>query len=53
MVGFSAGGHLALATATDFAKRLYEPIDAIDKVSCRPDFAVDVLLGLPEGQRQG
>ena len=40
MVGFSAGGHLALATATGFAKRTYEPIDAIDKVSCRPDFAV-------------
>jgi acetyl esterase/lipase len=40
MVGFSAGGHLALATATGFAKRTYEPIDAIDQVSCRPDFAV-------------
>ena len=40
MVGFSAGGHLALATATGFAKRLYEPIDAVDEVSCRPDFAV-------------
>jgi acetyl esterase/lipase len=40
MVGFSAGGHLALATATGFDKRTYEPIDAIDEVSCRPDFAV-------------
>ena len=40
MVGFSAGGHLALATATGFAKRTYEPIDAIDAVSCRPDFAI-------------
>lgn len=40
MVGFSAGGHLALATATGFARRLYEPIDAVDEVSCRPDFAV-------------
>jgi len=40
MVGFSAGGHLALATATSFEKRLYEPIDAVDAVSCRPDFAV-------------
>jgi acetyl esterase/lipase len=45
MVGFSAGGHLALATATNFAKRLYEPIDAIDKVSCRPDFAVVCYSG--------
>ncbi len=40
MVGFSAGGHLALATATGFAKPLYPPTDAIDEVSCRPDFAV-------------
>jgi acetyl esterase/lipase len=40
MVGFSAGGHLALATATGFAKRTYQPIDSIDEVSCRPDFAV-------------
>ncbi len=40
IVGFSVGGHLALATATGFAKRKYDPIDAVDNVSCRPDFAV-------------
>ena len=40
MIGFSAGGHLALATATNFTKPLYEPIDAVDKLSSRPDFAV-------------
>ncbi|MGA2032051.1 MAG: alpha/beta hydrolase [Thermoguttaceae bacterium] len=40
MIGFSAGGHLALATATSFPKRTYEPIDDTDKVSCRPDFAI-------------
>jgi acetyl esterase/lipase len=40
MVGFSAGGHLALATATNFTQRLYEPIDAVDALSSRPDFAV-------------
>ena len=40
MVGFSAGGHLALATATNFEQRRYVAIDAIDQVSCRPDFAV-------------
>jgi acetyl esterase/lipase len=40
MVGFSAGGHLALATATSFHERSYVPIDAADAVSCRPDFAV-------------
>src|SRR5687768_12960726 len=45
MVGFSAGGHLAVATATSFEKRTYEPIDGIDKVSCRPDFAIPVYSG--------
>lgn len=45
IVGFSAGGHLALATATGSAKRLYERIDAVDEVSCRPDFAVMCYSG--------
>ncbi len=45
MVGFSAGGHLAVATATGFEKRKYEPIDDIDKVSCRPDFAIGCYSG--------
>jgi acetyl esterase/lipase len=45
MVGFSAGGHLAIATATSFEKRAYQPIDEIDKVSCRPDFAVLLYSG--------
>src|SRR2546426_5140263 len=30
IVGFSAGGHLAIATATSFEQRTYEPIDDID-----------------------
>jgi acetyl esterase/lipase len=45
IVGFSAGGHLAIATATSFDKRTYEPIDDVDKISCRPDFAVPVYSG--------
>ncbi len=45
IVGFSAGGHLAIATATGFPKRKYEPIDAVDQVSCRPDFAVMCYSG--------
>jgi acetyl esterase/lipase len=45
MVGFSAGGHLAIATATSFEKRTYEALDEIDRVSCRPDFAVAVYSG--------
>jgi acetyl esterase/lipase len=43
--GFSAGGHLSLATATSFHNRNYEPIDDIDSLSCRPDFAVPCYSG--------
>jgi acetyl esterase/lipase len=45
MVGFSAGGHLAVATATGFDRRTYEPVDEIDKLSCRPDFAIPIYPG--------
>jgi acetyl esterase/lipase len=45
MLGFSAGGHLTAATSTNFDKRAYELIDGIDKVSCRPDFAVVIYPG--------
>jgi acetyl esterase/lipase len=45
IVGFSAGGHLALATATGFVKRTYDPIDTVDHVSCRPDFAIACYSG--------
>lgn len=45
VLGFSAGGHLAAALSTHFEQRLYDPIDAADKLSCRPDFAVVVYPG--------
>jgi acetyl esterase/lipase len=45
MIGFSAGGHLAIATAVGFEKRTYAAIDDIDKVSCRPDFAIAAYSG--------
>jgi acetyl esterase/lipase len=45
IVGFSAGGHLAIATATSFENRTYPPMDDIDNVSCRPDFAISVYPG--------
>jgi acetyl esterase/lipase len=40
VLGFSAGGHLAAALSTNYGKRTYDPIDAADQVSCRPDFAL-------------
>jgi acetyl esterase/lipase len=45
IVGFSAGGHLAGATATNFEKRAYDSVDDIDKISCRPDFAIPLYSG--------
>lgn len=45
ILGFSAGGHLVAAAATHFDKRAYEPMDEIDKIDCRPDFAVLIYPG--------
>ena len=45
VLGFSAGAHLAAALSTHFDQRLYDPVDAADKLSCRPDFAVIVYPG--------
>jgi acetyl esterase/lipase len=44
-LGFSAGGHMVAAISTHFGKRLYPPVDAADKESCRPDFAVALYPG--------
>lgn len=45
VLGFSAGGHLVAAISTSFEKRLYPAIDAADKETCRPDFAVALYPG--------
>ena len=45
VLGFSAGGYLVAEISTDFQHRLYPPVDAADKESCRPDFAVGVYPG--------
>lgn len=45
IIGFSAGGHLAMSSAVKFDSRSYSPIDEIDAVSCRPDFAIAVYPG--------
>ncbi len=45
VLGFSAGGHLSAAISTHFEKRLYSAVDAADKESCRPDFAVVIYPG--------
>lgn len=45
VLGFSAGGHLVAAISNHFDKRLYPPVDAADKESGRPDFAVSLYPG--------
>ncbi|WP_417749160.1 alpha/beta hydrolase [Rosistilla oblonga] len=40
ILGFSAGGHLASTAATHFDDGNPDASDPIDRVSCRPDFAV-------------
>jgi acetyl esterase/lipase len=45
VLGFSAGGHLSAAISTHFDRRLYPAVDAADKESCRPDFAVALYPG--------
>jgi len=40
ILGFSAGANLAAIAAANADQRQYEAADDIDKVSCRPDFAV-------------
>lgn len=45
VMGFSAGGNVAVLSSTAFKSRSYEPVDEIDKVSSRPDFAIPVFPG--------
>jgi acetyl esterase/lipase len=45
VLGFSAGGHLAAAISNIYEKRLYDPIDAADQLSCKPDFTVLLYPG--------
>ncbi len=49
--GFSAGGHLASTAATHFDDGKADADDPIDRVSCRPDFAIltypVIVLGKP------
>ena len=53
VLGFSAGAHLSAALSTHYDRRLYDPVDAADKLSCRPDFAVIVYPGYLAIAEQG
>ncbi|HEY3840323.1 MAG TPA: alpha/beta hydrolase [Bryobacteraceae bacterium] len=45
VLGFSAGGHLAAASSTNYETETYPAGDAADKLSPRPDFAVIIYPG--------
>jgi acetyl esterase/lipase len=45
VMGFSAGGHLVAAVSTHFDRRTYPPVDAADRLSSRPDFAIALYPG--------
>lgn len=45
VIGFSAGGYLVAEASTRFKDRLYKPVDAADKQSSRPDFAIAIYPG--------
>ncbi len=45
VLGMSAGGHMVAALSTHFEKRLYPAVDAADRESCRPDFAIALYPG--------
>jgi acetyl esterase/lipase len=36
MIGFSAGGHVAASLAVHYSARVYDPVDAADNLSARP-----------------
>lgn len=44
VMGFSAGGYLVAQTSNIF-EPAYKPVDAIDKISSRPDFAIAFYPG--------
>lgn len=55
IIGFSAGGHLASTAATHFDQGDPNAVDFVDRVSCRPDFAILIypVISMGEKTHQG
>ena len=51
IIGFSAGGHLASTAATHFDAGDPQAADPVDRVSCRPDFAILVYPVVTMGEK--
>jgi len=41
-MGFSAGGHLCADLLTRFSAKVYQPVDAADRLAARPDLAAPI-----------
>ncbi len=53
LLGFSAGGSAAANAAIKSESKLYDSVDAVDEVTCRPDFVVLIYPAyLVDGQGQ-
>lgn len=50
IMGFSAGAHLAATVSNNFTQKTYPPVDAADKVSCRPDFCLLLYPAYLDGE---
>jgi acetyl esterase/lipase len=51
IMGFSAGGHLASTAATHFDDGDPTAADAVDRIGCRPDFAILVYPVITMGEK--
>ena len=51
IIGFSAGGHLAATAATHFEDGDPKAADPVDRLSCRPDFAILVYPVITMGPK--
>jgi acetyl esterase/lipase len=53
VMGFSAGGHVAAASLTRHDAAVYQPVDAADQVSARPDVVMLGYAAMSVGGRPG
>ena len=51
IIGFSAGGHLASTAATHFDNGIPTSTNVVDRVSCRPDFAILIYPVITMGEK--
>ncbi|WP_426012822.1 alpha/beta hydrolase [Caulobacter sp. DWR2-3-1b2] len=55
IMGFSAGGHLAASLTTRFDAKVYDPVDAADDLSARPDLSclMYAVVSMADGPAHG